>query len=187
MTTEYSFIETFSSKAADPDIFDYVGTPVAGVDQLFVEIGKIGKAIQENTLTAAEAQSTKAVLQSFSDGLNKLNARLAGALVGNSQDAKFKAAFNGLIQKANQAVQQLSYAADEASAGKPIGKLTEHASSVLKVVGGVLGLFQIGKEFWDNGLTAIGNDKAGEKALGILVGLAGGEAGALALGTLAVG
>ena len=98
MTTNYNFIETFNTKLSDPDLFDAGGAVSGGVDQFFAELGKIAKAAHEGNLTAADAQSAKIALQKFSDGINRLNARIAqtGVAVGNAQDAKFSQVFRSL-------------------------------------------------------------------------------------------
>ncbi|WP_140637420.1 calcium-binding protein [Methylibium rhizosphaerae] len=188
-TAEYSFIAAFNRKISEPDIFDYVGGPVAGVDTFYAELGKLARALQDKTLTAADAQSAKVLLQTFSDGVNRLNDRItqAGATPGSVQDGKFAQYFKSLKDQVNLAMQQVSYAADEIAAGNSasIQKFSAAASSVLKQVGAALGLIQIGKEFYDNGLTEAGVDRAGEKALGVLTGLVGGElavAGVVAFG-----
>lgn len=190
MTTNYNFIETFNTKLSDPDLFDAGGAVSGGVDQFFAELGKIAKAAHEGNLTAADAQSAKIALQKFSDGINRLNARIAqtGVAAGNAQDAKFSQVFRSLVNTVNVTMQQFSYAADEVIAGNASSliKLSSAASSVCKNVGGLLGLAQIGKEFYDKGLTANGVDGAGEKALGVITGMAGAEIAAVAVGGLAV-
>jgi hypothetical protein len=77
MPTSYSYVQTFSQKFSDPDLFDAVNATVDGVDQFFEEIGKIAKAAQQGTLTSGDAQWVKASLQKFADGVNLLNASIA--------------------------------------------------------------------------------------------------------------
>ena len=189
-SAKYSFIQTFSNKVGDPDIFDYVGSPVAGADTLFSQLGQIAKRIQDKTLRPADADFVRATLKVFSDGINRLSDRISqsGNVVGNSQDKKFAQYFKSMKVQIDLAMRQVTYAADEIAAGNSasIQKLLGGASGVLKQVGGLLGLMQIGKEFYDNGFTDIGVDKAGEKSIGLIAGLAGGEIAAALVGGAAV-
>ena len=134
-TTEYSFIETFNSKVSDPDIFDGVGAPTAAADTFFAELGGLAKRLQDQTLAAADTQSVKALLQKFSDGINRLGERItqSGTTPGGTQDAKFAQYFKSMQSQVNLAMQQLSYAADEIAAGNSasIQKFSAAASSVL--------------------------------------------------------
>ena len=188
MTADYSFISTFWEKVNDPDIFDAIGTPAGFADQYFAEIGKISGKIQSGALTAADVDSTKAILVKFADGVNRLNSRITQAVIlgGNSiADTNFSNFFRILVSKVNISIQSVTYAANEAAAGAPIGKFSEAVSAQLKNVAGLLGLIQIGNEFYNKGFTVAGTNSAGEKAIGVLAGMVGGEIGAAALGGFA--
>ncbi len=182
-SNEYSFLSTLGEKIQNPDGWDYVGTPIAGVDAFFAELGKIAKKIQDNTLMPADAQAVKALLQKFSTGLNNVNASIVqlGTVPSSGQDAKFAQYFKSLVEKTNLALQRVTYAADEIAAGNSaaLQKFYGATSGMLKHVGSALGLIQIINEFWKNGLTDVGVNSAGEKALGVLTGLAFGELAAI--------
>lgn len=98
---DYSFIETFAVKFKDPDGWDAVGTPTGSADQFFAELGKLSKKIQEGKLTVSDVEAAKAVLNKFADGINRLNARIAGAASGNAEDAKFAKAFRSMAADVN--------------------------------------------------------------------------------------
>lgn len=186
-TTDYTFTQAFAQEVNKPlDEWDYSGGAAGGSDEFFKQLGEISKKIKEGTLAAADAANAKAVLQSFSDGLNRINAGLAAAYssIGGAQDGKFAQAFKSIVTQTNFAMQQVTYALDEIIAGNSasIQKFMNAASGVLKNVGGILGLMQIGQQFYANGLTSTGVDEAGKKALGVLTGLAGGEIAAMAVG-----
>lgn len=189
--SDYNFIEAFAAEVNKPlDAWDISGGAAGGADEFFKQLGEISKAIQEGTLTPADAARTKALLQSFSDGLNRINGGLAQVAAANAQDARFAQSFKAMVSATNLGVQRVSYALDEIAAGidsTSIQKFSATASATLKNVGGVLGLMQIADEFRKNGLTAVGVDEAGKKALGVLTGLAGGEVAALAVGVVAAG
>jgi len=185
MATDYNFISTFWQKVNDPDLFDAIGTPAGAIDQYFAEIGKLAAKIQSGALTLTEVDSAKSTLVKFADGLNRLNARISGAvLLGGTSvaDANFSNFFRTIVSKVNVGIQSLTYAAEEAAAGASVARFTESASNYLKNVAGFLGLFQIALEFADKGLTDSGLNSGGEKAFGVLAGMVGGEVGA-AIGT----
>jgi hypothetical protein len=183
---EYSFIETFSKNFRDFGGWDVAGVPTGVADQYFVELGKIAKQANEGKLAASDIPSAKAAMQKFADGINRMGERIAqsGVTAGNAQDAKFAAYFKSMVVDVNLKMQEFGHAADEVVAGNPsaLPKLSAWASGVLKNVGGLLGLAQIGNEFWKKGLTAAGVESAGEKALGVLVGMAAAEVGAAVAG-----
>lgn len=170
-STEYTFVATFNRKLNDPDIFDFVGAPVAGADSFFAELGKIARQLQDKTLMAADAAAVRAKLQTFADGINKLNERItkSGVGPGSAQDAKFAKYFKSSQNAINLSMQRVAHAADEIAAcnSASIQKFSSSVSAFLKKIGAVLGMIQIGKEFYDNRFTDVGIDKAEEKSLGV--------------------
>lgn len=116
----YNFIEAFATEVNKPlDAWDISGGAAGGADEFFKQLGGISKAIQEGTLTPADAARTKALLQSFSDGLNRINGGLAQVGAVNAQDARFAQSFKGMVSAA-----QPECAAGELSAQTSAGEKT---------------------------------------------------------------
>jgi Ca2+-binding RTX toxin-like protein len=160
MTAAYSFTQTFNQKISQPDAWDVAGGSNTGADQFFAQLGRLAKQIQDGTLAASDAQAVKALLQKFSDGVNRVNGWIAesGGVAGSADDAKFANRFKGLAAEVNLLMQRISFSADEIAAGNSSGtqKFLTNASQMLKNVGGLLGLMQIGEVLWQEGLTDTG-------------------------------
>ena len=105
MSLDYSYVETFATKVSEPDVFDAVG----GADQFFAELGKIARAIQDKTMTAADAQSAKVVLQNFSDGISRLNARIVYAGDVLDDDNGFQSATASRVNNCHFALAQCRF------------------------------------------------------------------------------